>query len=94
LEYFYIMIDEERDTTIEQDMRDSGQIRNAESWLRDHGKPTYEHMMSLARTGTNESAEVIRELAENYNIAFDSRSTLQEMVQKIWSAMESSPDAV
>ncbi|MBX4191194.1 MAG: hypothetical protein KW804_00100 [Candidatus Doudnabacteria bacterium] len=84
---------DEPETTIEQEEGDNQQIKQAERFLNDQGRPSFDYMMNIAKRHTAQASEIIMEWAEKYDITFDPTLPLEETVQRIWTAMESSPDA-
>ena len=49
--------------------------------------------MELARSGTSESLERLRELADDNNIPYDQATDPVELAEKISRAMEADPNA-
>jgi hypothetical protein len=84
-------ITDEPDTTIEQEEGDH-MVKAANHWLNNHERPSFDHLMSIAKRHTSQAAEIIMEYAETYDVQFDPTMPLEEAVQRIWQAMESSPD--
>jgi hypothetical protein len=82
---------EEQDTMFEQE-EGSLAVRQANEWLNDHGRPSFDVLMDLARRHTAQAKEILWEYAERYDITHDPTMRLEDLVHRIWTAMESSPD--
>jgi|GEM_PF-6872896 hypothetical protein len=67
---------------------DVDQVRNAEKWLEDHGKPKYEELIRLAKSPYIEDKEQLRELAELYDLGFDTTQSPETIAEQIWTAMD------
>jgi len=80
-------------TDSNQDSSDAKQVGHAYSWLNDHGQITIGRLMELARSGTSESLERLRELADDNNIPYDQATDPVELAEKISRAMEADPNA-
>ncbi|MBX4187447.1 MAG: hypothetical protein KW802_04340 [Candidatus Doudnabacteria bacterium] len=86
------MPDEPETTTEQEQGTDGSSVRHAQQWLNDHDRPSFDYMMGIAKRHTAQAAEIIMEWAEKYNVQFDPTLPLEDVVQRIWTAMESSPD--
>jgi hypothetical protein len=84
---------DEEDTTIESEEADNEQIKQAQKWLNDHERPSFEVLMKLAKKHTPQAAEILQGYAEEYDVNWDPDRTLEDTVHQIWQAMESNSDA-
>jgi hypothetical protein len=85
---------DEPETTTEQEHGEGKHIQQAERWMNDHGRPSYDFMMNTAEKGNAEAVETIANWAQDFDVDFDGTVPLTEMVQRIWLAMgESNSDA-
>jgi hypothetical protein len=66
-------------------------IQHSQEWLNDHGQPSYSHMRKLADEGTVESRDQLEELADQYDVQYDSSTSLQELIERIRLYMNMGP---
>jgi len=64
-------------------LEESEMIQNSLEWLNDHGHPSFSHLQKLAGEGTIESRDQLEELADGYNIQYDSTTGVGELVNRI-----------
>lgn len=81
---------DEPETTIEAEETDNEEIRQAEKWLNEHGRPSFEVLMKLAQKHTPQAAELLQGYAEQYDVNWDPDRTLEDTVHQIWQKMEES----
>jgi hypothetical protein len=67
-------------------------ISGPEKWLDEHGNPNYFYLESLAEEDTLESLEALKEIADEYNVNYNTDDTTQVLVDKIVFAMKKDAD--
>ena len=72
----------------DQSSTDKKQIGHANSWLSDHGQTGFDELKQLAEAGTPEAIERLHDLADDNNISYDETTSLMDLAEKIYSAME------
>lgn len=55
----------------------------ANQWLNDHGQPTFSKLKRLADLQTPEANELLRELADDYNVRYDEETPPMKIVEEI-----------
>ena len=71
-----------------QTSTDKKQIKNAYSWLGEHGQIDYKMLKELAKANTSESLERLHELADDNNISYDQETDPMLLAQEINNALE------
>jgi hypothetical protein len=64
-------------------LEESEIIQNSQEWLNDHGHPSFSHLRKMAEEGTIESRDQLEELADSYNIQYDSTTGPEELINRI-----------
>lgn len=61
-------------------------------WRNEHGEPDFAYLQSLAITGTTESLDKLKSIAEDLNVDYDSNASAEDLVGKIRLAVEQNED--
>lgn len=81
------------DNYLSQDPSDRKELSHANEWFNEHGQPTFEQLKSLAEANTPEALEVLQQLADDYDITYDTTTDSMDLAEKVYAAMESDPNA-
>ena len=63
-------------------------IKEANDWLNDHGQPTFPKLKRLAEMRTPEADELLRELADDYDVRYDEETPSMKLVDEIMLRVE------
>jgi hypothetical protein len=64
------------------------QADHANAWLSDHGQMSFGKLKNLAESGTAESLERLRGLADDNNISYGEATDPVQLAEQISAAME------
>jgi len=76
------------DNLVPSESQAENNVSGPEKWLDDNKKPDYIYLESLANQGTPESLEELRAIADDHDVIYDTDSSVQELVDKINSAIK------
>lgn len=65
------------------EINDDVLMQHANEWLNDHGQPSDAYLKRLADENTVEAKDQLFEIADQYNIVYDSATPMQELIEKI-----------
>lgn len=67
---------------------DEHSVEDANRFLKDHDRPTYDQLERLIQKGTPEALETLRHLADDHNVDWDDDTKAQELTDKIALAID------
>jgi hypothetical protein len=68
------------------------EVEEIEDWRNEHGDPDFEYLESLAVTGTTESVDKLKSIAEDLDIDLDSNISPDEIIDRIRMAVQINED--
>lgn len=62
------------------------------NWRNEHGEPDFAYLQSLAATGTTESLDKLKSIAEDLDVDYDPNTSAEDLVEDIRSAVKQNED--
>jgi hypothetical protein len=75
-----------RDFTDKVNVTSEGEIEETEDWHNEHGQPDFGYLYTLATDGSPEAMEKLRSIAGDLNVAYDSDTSPENLIERIRSA--------
>ncbi|PJE50990.1 MAG: hypothetical protein COV29_01780 [Candidatus Yanofskybacteria bacterium CG10_big_fil_rev_8_21_14_0_10_36_16] len=78
---------DENNKTIEETEKP---IEEASEWLDEFGEPSQDYISELVESGSTESINTLREIADKYDVDYTDSTTPQELADLIFAAIRNS----
>ena len=72
----------------EIDSTNKNYVEGMEEWLDKHGEPSFGYLQSLVDDGNPRAIEILKEIADQYNIDYGEEVNPEELVEKIRFALQ------